>query len=94
MEPKNLSINDFTYDLPDEKIAKYPLQKRDDSKLLIYDDGIITESNYHQIAKQIPKSRTEQFELLFANSKRQVSLLRLIQVEAGLIIVNNCISGN
>jgi len=34
MNPKNISINDFYYDLPDEKIAKYPLEERDASKLL------------------------------------------------------------
>jgi len=34
--PSNLHIEDFNYELPNEKIAKYPLEKRDQSKLLIY----------------------------------------------------------
>ncbi|WP_026764009.1 S-adenosylmethionine:tRNA ribosyltransferase-isomerase [Sediminibacterium salmoneum] len=34
--PSNLHIEDFNYELPNEKIAKYPLEQRDQSKLLIY----------------------------------------------------------
>ncbi len=36
MHPKDLQIKDFSYDLPDKRIAKYPLAERDQSKLLIY----------------------------------------------------------
>ncbi len=36
MHPSNLKIEDFNYNLPDEKIAKFPLLNRDESKLLIY----------------------------------------------------------
>jgi hypothetical protein len=35
-DPRTLSIKDFTYSLPEERIAKYPLAERDASKLLIY----------------------------------------------------------
>ncbi len=35
MHPKNISIIDFTYDLPASKIASYPLEERDASKLLV-----------------------------------------------------------
>jgi S-adenosylmethionine:tRNA ribosyltransferase-isomerase len=55
MHPKNLSINDFNYDLPEEKIAVYPLENRSQSKLLIYEDGIITEDIYQNIAHHLPK---------------------------------------
>jgi S-adenosylmethionine:tRNA-ribosyltransferase-isomerase (queuine synthetase) len=41
MNPENLSIKDFTYDLPEDRIAKYPLPERDASKLLVYEDGKI-----------------------------------------------------
>jgi len=34
--PSDLHIEDFNYELPNEKIAKYPLEQRDQSKLLIY----------------------------------------------------------
>ena len=50
MKPEELSISDFTYSLPDERIAKYPLQKRDESKLLVYRKGVISE----RIFKNLP----------------------------------------
>ncbi len=53
MHPKNLRIEDYTYSLPDERIAQYPLQERDASKLLIYRDGAITEDVYRNIADNI-----------------------------------------
>ncbi len=65
MHPKHLSINDFDYTLPDEKIASFPLEERDQSKLLIYKNGIITEDNYKNIAADIP----EKSFLIFNNSK-------------------------
>ena len=41
MEP--IYIADYNYPLPDERIAKYPLAERDQSKLLVYRQGTITE---------------------------------------------------
>lgn len=46
---KNISIKEFTYNLPDEKIAKYPLQKRDSSKLLILKNEEISETKFENI---------------------------------------------
>ena len=43
MDPKRLAIKDFTYELPEERIAKYPLPERDSSKLLIYKEGQVSE---------------------------------------------------
>jgi len=54
MHPKNLSINDFTYPLPVDRIASYPLSVRDSSKLLIYNDGHISEDIYRNISVHIP----------------------------------------
>ena len=53
MHPKDLRIEDYTYLLPDDRIAKYPLATRDASRLLIYNDGIISEDTYHNIAAHI-----------------------------------------
>ncbi|MDP9041650.1 MAG: S-adenosylmethionine:tRNA ribosyltransferase-isomerase, partial [Bacteroidota bacterium] len=39
--PKDLSVTDFTYDLPDEKIARYPLKQREESKILVWKAGRI-----------------------------------------------------
>ena len=35
-DPRHIHIKDFSYDLPDERIAKHPLEKRDEAKLLLY----------------------------------------------------------
>jgi S-adenosylmethionine:tRNA ribosyltransferase-isomerase len=51
---KDIKIQDYTYVLPDACIAKFPLQERDASKLLIYKKGEISESTYRQIADYIP----------------------------------------
>jgi len=52
--PKNLRIEDFTYTLPEDKIAQYPLPARDASKLLIYKNGEIAEDIYRNISAHIP----------------------------------------
>lgn len=47
--PKNITIADFNYSLPDEKIAKFPLKDRDKCKLLIYKDHQIRESIFTEV---------------------------------------------
>ncbi len=51
--PSNLSISDFNYPLPDERIAKYPLAERDQSKLLVYNNGSITEDVFRNLAAHL-----------------------------------------
>ena len=46
MHPQSLSIKDFNYLLPEEKIAFHPLEKRDDAKLLVYQEGVIRTDQY------------------------------------------------
>ncbi|HLP53166.1 MAG TPA: S-adenosylmethionine:tRNA ribosyltransferase-isomerase [Chitinophagales bacterium] len=65
MHPKELQIKDFTYDLPDERIARYPLAERDLSKLLIYNHGQITEDTYKNISEHIPANSL----LVFNNTR-------------------------
>ena len=48
--PSDLSISDFNYLLPDERIAKYPLAERDQSKLLVYNNGYISEDVFRNLA--------------------------------------------
>ena len=38
MDTKHIKISDYNYDLPDERIAKFPIAQRDHSKLLVYKD--------------------------------------------------------
>jgi S-adenosylmethionine:tRNA ribosyltransferase-isomerase len=65
MRPKEIAIKNFTYILPDECIAKYPLAKRDSSKLLIYRDHKITEDTYSNLADHLPNDSF----LVFNNTK-------------------------
>jgi S-adenosylmethionine:tRNA ribosyltransferase-isomerase len=63
--PKNININQFDYNLPDEHIAKYPLENRDESKLLVYDKGIINSAIYKDLADFLPSNA----HLVFNNTK-------------------------
>lgn len=52
--PQHIKIKDYSYELPEKRIAQYPLKERDDSKLLIYQDGQIAESIYKNAASFLP----------------------------------------
>ena len=49
-----IRIEDFSYPLPDARIAKYPLPERDASKLLIYRDGNVRERIFRNLADELP----------------------------------------
>lgn len=46
-------IADYNYPLPDERIAKYPLAERDRSKLLVYQDGRVSEDHFYNVGEYI-----------------------------------------
>jgi S-adenosylmethionine:tRNA ribosyltransferase-isomerase len=62
---KNIKISDFTYDLPDERIAKYPLAGRDKSKLLVSRNGLIEENIFQNCVEYLP----ENAQLVFNNTR-------------------------
>lgn len=64
-DPKEIRIEDFNYNLPDERIAKYPLKERDASKLLVYRNGAITDSNFYDLISFLPQKSL----LIFNNTK-------------------------
>ncbi len=64
---KNIRIEDFSYELPDERIARYPLNPRDSSKLLIYNGHEISESHYRNVGDYLPNDT-----LLLFNQTRVV----------------------
>lgn len=49
-----IRIEDYNYDLPDDRIAKYPLSSRDSSKLLVYKDGTPSEHTFRSISQVLP----------------------------------------
>ncbi|MBR1835270.1 MAG: S-adenosylmethionine:tRNA ribosyltransferase-isomerase [Bacteroidales bacterium] len=63
--PKTIAIADYDYPLPDDRIAKFPLDQRDHSKLLVYRNGTISESRFDHIPGLLPPDAL----LLFNNTK-------------------------
>ena len=84
--PKDLRIADFRYELPFERIAKFPLQERDASKLLVYQEGIIEEDNYRNIATHIPSQ-----SLLVFNQTKVIHARLKFQKPSGSIIEILCL---
>jgi S-adenosylmethionine:tRNA ribosyltransferase-isomerase len=52
--PKDISIQDYDYELPEERIARFPLEVRDASKLLVCKNGVITHTPFRQITEVLP----------------------------------------
>ena len=52
---RHIDINRFDYALPEERIAKFPLPKRDESKLLLYKEGKVSESIFKHITDYLPE---------------------------------------
>jgi S-adenosylmethionine:tRNA ribosyltransferase-isomerase len=86
MHPKDISIKDFTYDLPEERIAKYPLQQRDESKLLVYKNNNITTDAYYQLTDYLPQN-----SLLIFNNTKVVEARLLFTKNTGSIIELFCL---
>ena len=55
MEPKHIQIKDYNYPLPDERIAKFPLAERDTSKLLVYQQGNISQDHFRSLPDYLPQ---------------------------------------
>ena len=86
LHPGQLSIKDFTYELPENKIAKFPLAERDASRLLIYKDGLITEDLYCNLAKHLPKK-----SLLIFNDTKVIEARIIFQKPSGGLIEVFCL---
>ena len=85
-DPGKLSINDFTYSLSEDKIAKYPLAERDASRLLIYKNGNIKEDIYRNIADHIPTD-----SLIVFNDTKVIEARLLFQKQSGGVIEIFCL---
>lgn len=85
-DPRTLSIKDFIYSLPEERIAKYPLAERDASKLLIYKDGKIGEDIFRNIVNHIPPE-----SLLVFNDTKVVEARLLFKKPTGGVIEIFCL---
>ena len=76
--PKHLSIKNFTYDLPEEQVAKYPWADRDSSKLLVYKNSEIYEKTFRDIVVELPEKT-----LLVFNTTRVIRARLLMERKSG-----------
>lgn len=86
-EIQHLRIADFSYELPDDKIAKYPLPQRDASKLLVYKNGNVSESRFSELPELLPAD-----SLLIFNNTRVIHARLLFQKSTGAHIEIFCLS--
>lgn len=64
---EEILIEEYNYPLPDERIAKYPLAQRDQSKLLIYRNGQVSEDRFYRVGEYLPAD-----SLLIYNNTRVI----------------------
>ena len=83
---RHIDINDFNYELPDERIAKFPLAERSKSKLLVYDNGTIEESRFENIASHLPQGA-----MLVFNNTRVVRARMVMHKASGARIEVFCL---
>ena len=65
LDPRIIATSEFNYELPDERIAKFPLSERNKSKLLIYKNNVISDDHFTQLTDYIPENSL----LVFNNTK-------------------------
>ena len=65
MDTKHIHISDYNYNLPDERIAKFPLAQRDQSKLLVYNQGEVSEDTFCNLPDHLPSGAL----MVFNNTK-------------------------
>ena len=83
---RQINIENFNYDLPDERIAKFPLAERSSSKLLVYRNGSIDEAHFRDIASYLPEDA-----LLVFNNTRVVRARLVMHKESGARIEVFCL---
>lgn len=83
---KNIRIVDFTYNLPDSRIAKYPLAQRDESKILFWQNGKISQDTFKNIPNFLPEN-----SLLVFNNTRVVHARMYFRKETGAKIEIFCL---
>lgn len=83
---QQIRIEDYNYSLPDERIAKFPLSRRDESKLLLYRDGRIGESIFKKLPDYLPENC-----LMVFNNTRVIQARLLFQKETGARIEVFCL---
>ena len=86
MNPQNLLIEEFNYDLLLERIAIHPLASRDQSKLLVWKEGKIKEDHYFNLADHLPAN-----SLLLFNDTKVIPARMLFTKSTGAIVEIFCL---
>ena len=81
METKHIQIKDYNYELPDGRIAKFPIAQRDHSKLLVYNKGNVSEDMFYNIANYLTKG-----SLMIFNNTRVIQARIHFRKETGALI--------
>ena len=76
-----LDVNHYAYNLPQERIALYPLPQRDQSKLLVYHDGNIHHEKFADLVNFLPANAS-----LFFNETKVIPARLFFQKETGAVI--------
>ncbi len=80
-DTKHICISDYNYSLTDECIAKFPLAKRDHSKLLFYNHGNVSEDIFYNLPKYLPKD-----SLIVFNNTRVIQARMHFRKDTGALI--------
>lgn len=83
VNPRNIQICDYNYDLPDERIAKYPLAQRNQSKLLVWKNGNIDQKHFCDLPELIPAHSM----IVFNNTKVIQARLHFRKPTGGVVEV-------
>lgn len=83
---RHIAIGDYRYDLPEERIAKFPLAERSDSKLLVWRGGELAESRFRNIAEALPAG-----ELLVFNNTKVIRARLIMHKPSGARIEVFCL---
>lgn len=85
-DPKHIRISEFNYPLPDERIAKFPLPVRDQSKLLLYRHGEVTEDIFTSLPNYLPAN-----SLMIFNNTKVIQARLHFHKETGALIEVFCL---
>ena len=86
VNPKNIHISEYNYPLPDERIAKFPLANRDESKLLVYRHGEISEDSFSSLPNYLDKG-----SLMIFNNTKVIQARLHFRKETGALIEVFCL---
>ena len=85
-DTKHIKISEFNYPLPDERIAKFPLATRDQSKLLVYRHGEVNEDVFTSLPQYL-----ESGELMIFNNTKVIQARLHFRKETGALIEVFCL---